>query len=741
MIEMFPPHVIAPRFGLLQRLPRLSHEILLHVALLLLVSWLTFFNYQRVPPTTIHMEGDQGVGFRGFYEAEHTQQFIYRWSSGVGSVCFDRYSFGPMDDLSATLLGQGAVPLGITAVTLLANDQPIANVPLRAARQQVHFVVSSAGQDRGELCITFMSDTAQRPGDDRVLGVPIERLTLQRLPGAIDRSLLIQLIANLALAGGGFWLLRAAGAAAWAAALAIAIGSAALSIGMSNGWLVGGIGMTRNVLPLAGASVLLLLGEIGARQLNRFRLGQPNSARLWLAHDLVSMLFWSILLVATVWWMQLLQGNKGFWPIKGGVELVLTPWVLLPIALFGIWLAIILRMLARERVARGPALLLVVLGAGVLPVILKIATRGLDSVFYTFRDNPNDYIRDVPLIDHPIAFLGRFVTISPTLTLHNRNHPPGSVLLLWSIAQLFGAGAAPATWMVIALGSLSAAVAFWLGQRVGGWPAGLLAGAIYAVMPGHQFYSVTSMDIVFVLLLSAAATTFFLALEPGARPWLAVLAGALIAVGLFFTYAATQLLWFGVAVCICALLRRTPLSQVLRQGGLVTLVLIGIYALLAAATGFNIIAVVRTSIASNSAFMGRTDAAGQLSTFTSPSLAYYVYYLGANLIAYLWFLAPWGMTAWVGMGRAALQRWRSLSAADTLTLGFTAWIAGMWLSGLFIRETERVWGFTYPLAAVLIAMYAWQGATTQVRVWRAALFTMLCFAMSVFLRMTMTSFW
>jgi hypothetical protein len=453
------------------------------------------------------------------------------------------------------------------------------------------------------------------------------------------------------------------------------------------------------------------------------------------------MLFWSVLLVATVWWMQVLQGNKGFWPIKGGMEIVLTPWVLLPIALFGVWLAIILRLLAREHVAIGPALLLVVLGAAVLPVILKIATRGIDSVFYTFRDNPNDYIRDVPLIDHPLAFLGRFVTISPTLTVHNRSHPPGSVLLLWAIAQLFGAGTIPATWAVIALGSLSAAVAFWLGLRIGGWPVGLLAGAIYAAMPGHQLYSVTSMDIVFVLLISAGATAFFLALEPGARPWLAVLAGALIAAGLFFTYATTQLFWFGAAVCAGALLRRISLGHVLRQGALTALVILGIYAALAVLTGFNIIAVVRTSIATNSEVMGRTDASGQLSTFTSPSLAYYVYYLGVNLIAYLWFLAPWGMTAWVGMGRSALLHRRSLRAADTLTLGFTAWIAGMWLSGLFIRETERVWSFTYPLAAVLIAAYAWQGETTRVRVWRAALFTTLCFGMSVFLRTTMTSYW
>jgi hypothetical protein len=252
--------------------------------------------------------------------------------------------------VSVTLLGKSAASLGIQTVTLLANDQTFGSVPLRAARQQLHFVVDTTGQDRGELCIAVKSSTVRPPGDNRRLGVPIERLTLQRLPGGgIDSPLLIQLIALLVLASGGLWLLRTAGAAPWAAALAIAVGSTALAIGMTSGRLIGGIGMTRNLLQLAGASTLLLFGEIGTRHINRSMLGLPASSRRQLAHDLAAMLFWSVLLVATVWWMQVLQDSKGFWPIKGGVQIVFTPWVLLPIALFGVWLEIILRLLARAR--------------------------------------------------------------------------------------------------------------------------------------------------------------------------------------------------------------------------------------------------------------------------------------------------------------------------------------------------------------------------------------------------------
>jgi hypothetical protein len=78
---------------------------------------------------------------------------------------------------------------------------------------------------------------------------------------------------------------------------------------------------------------------------------------------------------------------------------------------------------------------------------------------------------------------------------------------------------------------------------------------------------------------------------------------------------------------------------------------------------------------------------------------------------------------------------------DSVTFGLAGVVLGMWLSGLFIREVERIWAFTYPLAAVLIAAHLWQGATARIRLWRAGIFIALFIAQSVLMRVLLYTYW
>jgi 4-amino-4-deoxy-L-arabinose transferase-like glycosyltransferase len=359
----------------------------------------------------------------------------------------------------------------------------------------------------------------------------------------------------------------------------------------------------------------------------------------------------------------------------------------------------------------------------------------------TFRDNPSDYIRDVPLVGaDPLGFLGRYVELSPTLAWHNSNHPPGSVLLLWGVEQMLGPGAVPASRVVIVLSSLVVLAAFWLGLRLGGRHLALLAGALMVVMPGHQVYSVTSMDGVFNGLLALAAVAFFLALEPGARPWRGVLAGVLLALGLFFTYATTQLFFFGAAVCLLALQRGQSLGSVLRQGMLAAGTLALLYGLLAAATGFNIVEAVLQAKANNARLLSDPTATDP-GLMGLPSMSHYTYYLGVNIVPFLWYLAPWGLAALTPVLVAGWRARQQPGSLDVLALALLALVLGMWLSGLFVREVERIWGFAYPLAAVLMAAHIWQGETRRVRLWRAGLWVALFFAQAATMHMLLNTYW
>ncbi|MFV9507142.1 MAG: hypothetical protein AB4911_21540 [Oscillochloridaceae bacterium umkhey_bin13] len=293
--------------------------------------------------------------------------------------------------------------------------------------------------------------------------------------------------------------------------------------------------------------------------------------------------------------------------------------------------------------------------------------------------------------------------------------------------------------------------ALWVGIRLGGLQLGLLAGAIAVVMPGHQIYSVTSMDGVFNAILAWGAVLFLVALEPGSRPRMALLAGAVIGLGLFFTFAATQLAFFGLAVLLVAIWRQrsalgpatgwgAALAHPLRQSLLAAGVIGGAYLVLWLVTGYNVVAGALAATAHNATVMrGFADEATSRA-FVPPSLAFYTLHLLANLLPFAWYLGPWGLQASLAGGHHALQQrpWRGLAS---LSLATAALVGGMVLSGLFNREVERIWSFVYPLAAVVIAAHSLRGTSPGERRWRAAMYLGLFVAHTMFIRVTLNTFW
>jgi hypothetical protein len=470
---------------------------------------------------------------------------------------------------------------------------------------------------------------------------------------------------------------------------------------------------------------------------------RPGWRHHQLARDLLALALWSLVLWGSVAVLQAVYGHSGAWPLKAGVWPGFTPAVLLAVAAFLPWLALVLLRLRHDHPALFFSALLLLAAAIALPVLLKTSVRGWDSLFLTFRDNPSDYIHDVPLVGpNPLAFLGQYVERSPTLAWHNSNHPPGSVLLLWLVAQTLGPGSVPASWVAITLSGLLPLAALWLGSHLGRPHLALLAGALVVVMPGHTVYSVTSMDGIFNVLLALAAVAVFIALDTdaGGRVWQAALAGALLALALFFTYTATQLAFFGLALGGLALVRGQPWPRVLRQLALMAAVLAGLYLLLYFVSGFNIIAAVVQAKANNARLLGDpTDLTPTLMGL--PTVEHYTRYLAVNLVPFLWYLGPWGLAALVPALAAGARAPRQANRIAGLALALAVLVAGMLLSGLFVREVERIWGFLYPLAAVVMAAHIWQGATLRVRLWQAGLWLCLFFAQSAVMRMLLNLYW
>lgn len=759
------------------------------VLLLLAVLAATFVGYNTRHSLRVDANDDLRQVFFNFHGLEHTNDDDFLWTNGNSRICLDQVGRMPNAQLSLRILGEGAYALGNTSLTVGIADQSLATLPVPGATRRYHLLLGSSLSQADDVCVSLKSKTVASPADVRPLGVPFSSLSIAALAAnqpVRPAGLLLGL--NLALALLSWWALRRLGLADWLAALLVTAVALLVLLSLFRGWIAPGLGLARQMLPLVAG-----LGLLWAAAETTSRLRQPAWMQRLAVRDLIVMACWGMAVYGLTWLLQILLGFNGLWPLKAGLLPNLTPFVALPIVVFAVWLWMVLRVLSNQAAdLAGPApaplpanarwreeavtlrqrplgampprfadqsgiqkrawadqapMLFVLLGAFLLPVIVKASARGWDSLFSTFRDSTFEYYADVFRVGaDPVGFMRNFVALSPDLALHSSTHPPGSILLLWAVGQVLP-GPVAASWTAIALSTLGALAAFWLGARLGGRPVGLLTGALVAVMPGYLVYGATSMDGVFNGLIALAAVAFLLALEPEARLGSAIGAGLLIALSLFFTYATTQLFFFGIAVGLMALIRSWIDEEepggwpaIIIQGLVVIATVALVYLAIYLLTGFNVIAGSIQATANNAVSMRGLDAAAHAGrSFVPPSIAYYVLYLSANLLPFAFYLGPWGLTAITRGGRDVLRE-PPPDLATSLTVGLCAWLGGMWLSGLFNREVERIWGFTYPLLAALAVVHIWQGEP-RTRLWRAGFYLTLFFAHALFIRVVLNTYW
>jgi hypothetical protein len=723
-------------------------EAALHLilaALVLAATWLGFNTDQRTPVGAIDMPPGIAAGVNA---PELSERGAYRWTDGAATFCLPQAGSAPRSLVSVELAGAYALALGTTEAVLQPGSGPGVPLALPAELRRYTLLTEASAQTGSDLCLSVLSAAVTDPNNNRRLGMPWYGFAAQHLPQAGPVTPASgQLALNLALAFAAFWLMRGLGVPLAAATALVIGGTLAPALALVSGLVPAGVNPARFQIPVVGGVALTLLGLLSAQGVQR---AAPNMPRL--AQMLLGMAFWSLLIVGGFRALQWANGHSSVWPLKAGIDPNPTWWVLAPGALFAAWLWALIgnhqsSVISHQSsvVGRRSSVVLLFLGAIIIPVALEVSILGWDSLYTVFRDSEYDYLRDTFRVGaDPLGFLRTYVEQAPQMALHTSTHPPGSVLLLWAVEGAIGPGAVTTSWAAIVLSALIVLAAYWLGLRIGGPRTALLAGVITVAMPGQLIYNVTSMDGIFNALNALGAVAFFLALEPPARKRAAILAGALIALALFFTYATTQLAFFGLAAGALALWRRPgrpTLRLVMRQGLIAAGVIVLIYLALFLFTGFDVISGSREATAENAQVMGRWLYGQTEQPFAPPSFAYYLDFLGANLAPYLWYVAPWGLAALSGLLLAAVaRRWRELSVFDALLVAVGACVLGMTLSGLFNREVERIWGFTYPLIAVLIAHQALQGDARSRR-WWPILYPALFFVLGAAMKLALNTVW
>lgn len=709
-------------------------SVALALALAVVVLVATWLGFQSDSPTQVAAFQDRPGIASGLNNLELSPYGEFRWTQDTARICAAYAGWSARSVIELRLAGEYALSLGITQASIQANAGP--SLPIMIAPKLRRYqILSGADQQVGaDLCATISAAAIVDPNNKRLLGVPFYGAAFRHLPLAGPTlPAPAQLLLNLALAGLALGLLLLVGVPSLIAHGCVALVALVPALLLWSGLLPAGPGLVSLQLPLLGLLAVATLG-----------LSVARSAAAWpaLGRELAALIFWVAALVGVTWIVQAVHGHASVWPLKAGFDPHPTLLVLVTVPFCIGWLWLLLREPIRVPILR-VALLLA--GAVLIPVALEVSVFGWDALYGTFRDSPYEYLRDTARVaGDPLGFLRHYVDLAPTFALHSSTHPPGSVLLLWLIERVAGSGAVATSWTAILLSALLPLAAFWLGLRLGDLRLGLIAGAICVLMPGHMVYSVTSMDGVFNALNALAAVAFFLALESPARPRMAILAGALLALALFFTYATTQLAFFGLGAAAMALWRRPSwpsAQQIVRQGALTVGVIVLAYAAIFLLTGFNVLQASSAATAENARVMGRWLYGQRERPLLPPSMDYYLLFLSANITAYLWYLSPWGLTALGSELLASLRRgWRQADAFSALLVAAGVCLLGMWLSGLFNREVERIWGFTYPLAAVLIAHHTLSGGE-QARHWRPWLYPLLFFAGMIVIKLLLDTVW
>lgn len=310
-----------------------------------------------------------------------------------------------------------------------------------------------------------------------------------------------------------------------------------------------------------------------------------------------------------------------------------------------------------------------------LGLSLNVARAGVSdwtAVFTTgvhgSREAYFEYLPGLPALAHGVAFyIGHFPQLLSQVPTHVRGNPPGPLVALHVLGIHTAAGL---TALCVALGALTAPLAYDLGRVLGGEERGRLAGLLTAFAPSLLLFGVTSVDYAFATL-GLATACLLVRRNLGAL----VAGGVLAALVSFFSWLLLAIpAWATIVV-----LRREGLRRALACAITSGLLILALNVVLALAIGYDPLAILSV--------LDRLYRHGAAATRP------YAFWLFGSPVA--WTLMLGMPTAWFAA--------RSLARGDPAAVALAAVVIAAAVLGFTKAETERIWLPFVPLACVAAA--------------------------------------
>ena len=272
-----------------------------------------------------------------------------------------------------------------------------------------------------------------------------------------------------------------------------------------------------------------------------------------------------------------------------------------------------------------------------------------------------DYSRSLYLVRDPLSFVGGFVGRLDTLQGHAFSHPPGMLVLLWTMSRIGLAGPWWEAFLGHVAGSLAIVPILVAVRSMAGEQSARVSGPFLALLPAAVFFG-SAADPVFMLLgaLGICLGITSAGHEPGLQADMRAFASGLsLGTSLFFSYGLVLLI--PVALVVPLITRRYRIAVIVIVG---SSIVVGVFGWI--------------GLWWPEAFL----AARPLVLQSVVRLRPYTYFLLANIGALLVAVGP---AVWVGFVRA---RHGPLLILGGCALGLMM-LAN--LSGMSKGEVERIW--------------------------------------------------
>ncbi len=225
-------------------------------------------------------------------------------------------------------------------------------------------------------------------------------------------------------------------------------------------------------------------------------------------------------------------------PLVARVDPHLDLRVLLPLAVAALAVAFAGRL--STRMGWRPLLFVMFAFAGGWAVSLALSD-GLSELTRPLL-GPSDYLRDVALVGSPGPFLAHFVQRIATYHQHVRAHPPGMILLLWSMDRIGLRGAPWEATVQIAGGAAMVPAALIALREMAGEPRARAAAPFVAMAPVAVWVATSGDALIAGVSAWAVALTIVSIRRTGLRSdAIALAAGVLFGAGLMFSYGVAVL--------------------------------------------------------------------------------------------------------------------------------------------------------------------------------------------------------